>query len=80
MGGGGVDFWPPDRKKIVKNEKIKVVPNYNEKSALYKHKVLEHSNENVKYRMEITSISKDALTCQANESVRIQQQQKTLKL
>ena len=38
---------------------------------LYKHKTLEHINEEVEYKLEITGIFKDALTRQANESVRI---------
>ena len=36
---------------------------------LYKH--LEHKGETVKFKMEITQNFKDALTRQANESVRI---------
>ena len=40
-------------------------------SVLYKHKRLEHINENVEYGLEITGIFKDPLTRQANESVRI---------
>ena len=41
------------------------------KSVLYKHQVTDHKNEAVKFRMEITSKFKDALTRQANEAVRI---------
>ena len=59
--------------RIRGKEHVNDLEKKNEKSALYKHKVLEHSDENVKYRMEITGIFKDALTRQANESVRIQQ-------
>ena len=40
-------------------------------SALYKHKVSDHTNEDVKFKMEITKKFKDALTRQANEAVRI---------
>ena len=43
-----------------------------EDSVLYKHKVLEHKNEDVEYKMEITGVFKDALSRQAEESVRIQ--------
>ena len=42
-----------------------------EKSALYKHKLSDHPDEPVKFRMEITKKFKDALTRQANEAVRI---------
>ena len=41
------------------------------KSVLYKHKLKNHLNENVKFKMEITGKFKDALTRQANEAVRI---------
>ena len=40
-------------------------------SVLYKHQVSDHKNESVKFRMEISSKFKDALTRQANEAVRI---------
>ena len=40
-------------------------------SVLYKHKMLDHINEDVEYGLEITGIFRDALTRQANESVRI---------
>ena len=43
-----------------------------EDSVLYKHKVLEHENEEVDFKMEITGVFKDALSRQAEESVRIQ--------
>ena len=43
-----------------------------EDSVLYKHKVLEHSNEEVEFKMEITGVFRDALSRQAEESVRIQ--------
>ena len=39
---------------------------------LYKHKVLEHpEEEDVQFKMEITGLLKDALTRQANEAIRI---------
>ena len=43
-----------------------------EKSVLYKHKMLDHKNEEPQFEMEITGIFRDALTRQANEAVRIQ--------
>ena len=42
-----------------------------EDSVLYKHKQLEHADEDVDYTMEITGVFKDALTRQADEAVRI---------
>ena len=46
-------------------------------SVLYKHKMLEHKNETVEFKMEITGVFKDALTRQADESVRIQARKNT---
>ena len=40
-------------------------------SVLYKHQKSEHTNENVKFKFEITKKFKDALTRQADEAVRI---------
>jgi hypothetical protein len=40
-------------------------------SVLYKHKIAEHANEEVKFKFEVTKRFKDALTRQANEAVRI---------
>ena len=40
-------------------------------SALFKHAKLEHRNEKVQFKMEITKKFKDALSRQANEAVRI---------
>ena len=40
-------------------------------SALYKHKQNDHKEEEMKFRMEITSKFRDPLTRQANEAVRI---------
>ena len=44
-------------------------------SVLYKHKLTEHRNEEVKFRMELTGTFKDALSRQAEEAVRIQSRQ-----
>ena len=44
----------------------------NSDSVLYKHKLVEHENENVDFVMEITGVFRDALTRQADEAVRIQ--------
>ena len=38
---------------------------------MYKHKTLDHINENVQFGLEITGIFKDALTRQANALIRI---------
>ena len=40
-------------------------------SVLHKHKMLDHIDEEVEFELEITGIFKDALTRQANESIRI---------
>ena len=46
--------------------------NKKESNMLYKHKILEHpEEENISFKMEITGLFKDALTRQANEAVRI---------
>ena len=52
-------------------EHLKDFEKKREKSVLYKHKVSDHPNEDVKFKMEITQKFKDALTRQANEAVRI---------
>ena len=52
-------------------EHIRAFKNNKADSVLYKHKQMEHINENVEYGLEITGIFKDPLTRQANESVRI---------
>ena len=45
-------------------------------SVLHKHKLLEHGDEeNVEYDLEITGVFRDALSRQANESVRIYQRE-----
>ena len=41
-------------------------------SVLYKHKILEHKDEEMDFKMEITGVFKDALSRQADEAVRIQ--------
>ena len=53
------------------SEHLKQLQNGSEHSALYKHKMTEHENGTVKFRMEITGQFKDALTRQSNEAVRI---------
>ena len=42
-----------------------------ETKSLTKHKTLEHFDEEVEYKLEITGIFRDALSRQADESVRI---------
>jgi hypothetical protein len=39
--------------------------------VLFKHKMTDHKNEEVRFKMEITQKFKDALSRQANEAVRI---------
>ena len=53
------------------SEHLKDLEKKREKSALYKHKLSDHPNEPVKFKMEITKKFKDALTRQTNEAVRI---------
>ena len=53
------------------SEHLSAFKNQRSDSVLYKHKILEHINEEVEYGLEITGLFKDALTRQANESVRI---------
>ena len=52
-------------------EHIKSYETKKSHSVLYKHKLLDHIDEDVEYGLEITGIFKDALTRQANEAVRI---------
>ena len=52
-------------------EHLRELEKQKQKSVLFKHKLAENENEDVKFRMEITSRFKDALTRQANEAVRI---------
>ena len=46
--------------------------NKKQDSVLYKHKVLEHEEEEVEFEMEITGVFQNALSRQSDESVRIQ--------
>ena len=52
-------------------EHLKQLEQKSEKSVLFKHKMAAHQHEQVIFRMDITGKFKDALTRQANESVRI---------
>ena len=51
--------------------------NKNTNNVLYKHKQIDHSNEEMEIIMEITNTFKDPLTRQANEGVRINKREKT---
>ena len=53
-------------------EHFKQLEGKKNESVLYKHKLMEHPNEEVEFKMEITGIFKDALSRQADEAVRIQ--------
>ena len=58
--------------RIRTQEHLKAFEGKKSKSVLYKHQLLDHRNEeNVEYELEITGVFKDALSRQANESVRI---------
>ena len=57
--------------RIRSMEHIRALKNKKADSVLYKHKMLEHINEDVEFGLEITGKFRDALTRQANESVRI---------
>ena len=46
--------------------------NRNPKNVLYKHKQMEHPEEDIEVSMKITRTFKDALTRQANEAIRIE--------
>ena len=53
-------------------EHLQGLRNKTEGNMLYKHKILEHPEEdNIEFKMEITGLFDDALTRQANEAVRI---------
>ena len=52
-------------------EHVKDFEKKKKNSALFKHAKLEHRNEKVQFKMEITKKFKDALSRQANEAVRI---------
>ena len=59
-------------------EHLQGFKNKNEANMLYKHRVLEHpEEENIQFKMEITGLYKDALTRQANEAVRIKNCEKS---
>ena len=53
-------------------EHVKQLEGKKKDSVLYKHKLTEHRNEEVNFKMEITGTFKDALSRQAEEAVRIQ--------
>ena len=53
-------------------EHVKQLEGKKNDSVLYKHKLTEHRNEEVNFKMEITGTFKDALSRQAEEAVRIQ--------
>ena len=57
--------------RLRSTEHIRDFKNKNPKSVLYKHKIMDHIDEEVEFNVEITGIFKDALSRQANESVRI---------
>ena len=53
-------------------EHLRGLKNQNPQNMLYKHKCLEHPEEtDVKFKMEITGLFRDALSRQADEAVRI---------
>ena len=52
-------------------EHLKEFEQKKERSVLFKHKMTDHKNEDVRFKMEITRKFKDALSRQANEAVRI---------
>ena len=59
-------------------EHLQGYKNKNESNKLYKHKILEHPEEdNIEFKMEIIGLFKDALTRQANEAVRIKNCEKS---
>ena len=53
-------------------EHVKQLAGKKSDSVLYKHKLSEHKDEEVEFKMEITGTFKDALSRQAEEAVRIQ--------
>ena len=61
--------------RIRSMEHIRAYKNKKLSSVLHKHKTLDHIDEEVKFGLEITGMFKDALTRQANESVRIYKRQ-----
>ena len=57
--------------RIRGTEHVKDFEKKKEKSVLFKHKLTDHRDETVKFKMEITRKFQDSLTRQANEAVRI---------
>ena len=57
--------------RVRSSEHLAAFKNQKQDSVLYKHKKLEHVDEEVEFGLEVTGLFKDALTRQANESVRI---------
>ena len=57
--------------RIRGGEHMRDLEKKNPSGVLYKHKEIEHKNEEMKISMEITRKFKDPLTRQANEAVRI---------
>ena len=61
-------------------EHIRAYKNKKSSSVLHKHKTLDHIDEDVEFGLEVTGMYKDALTRQANESVRIYKRQNSKSL
>ena len=57
--------------RIRGTEHVKDFEKKKEKSVLFKHKLTDHKDETVKFKMEITRKFKDSLSRQVNEAVRI---------
>ena len=53
------------------SEHLRDFENKKIKSVLYKHKLADHTDEDIKFKFEITQKFKDPLSRQANEAVRI---------
>ena len=63
-----------ETSRSIRVRSIEHIRSYEKKkpnSVLHKHKLLDHIDEEVEFELEITGIFKDALTRQANESIRI---------
>ena len=63
--------------RIRSKEHVAAYKNQKADSVLFKHKMSDHKNEKVKFKFEITNKFKDALTRQADESVRINMREKS---
>ena len=77
---GKVKVYEGETSRSARLRGIEHVKSYNgkkEDSVLYKHKLLEHNHEEVDFKMEITGTFRDALTRQAEESIRIQTRKKS---